>query len=98
MQVILVKPFRTAAGNNLNVYRMMVQMVIMYVGLFYMTNTTEEGGFITDEYSFFNISMFLVFIVLNLVVFYQWMRNISINILKMIFVKNVGLFKLLTFN
>ena len=73
-------------------------MLIMYVGLFYMTSKSPKTDVFVSDDSYFNIGMFLTITILNMAVFYQWFKIIALNILLMVFVRNIKLFKLVTLN
>jgi hypothetical protein len=71
-------------------------MTLMYVGLFYMTNGKHE--FIKSDTSAFHwfISPFILFP--SVWFFYSWVKTIIINSLKLIYSKNLQMFRLVTLN
>ena len=95
MLIIKCRPFEDAASNRANIFSQAVHMVLMYIGLYYMTGAGKSYMDPTSGVDW----LCLPFIVgPSLAFFWQWLREIVTGLLVLAFHRNKGLFKLVTLN
>ena len=68
----------------------------MYVGLFYMTGAQTQ--LIKDPTSAFHYVCFPLILVPSLMFFFGWFKIMVVNFLMLIYLQNVKVFRLLTWN
>jgi hypothetical protein len=95
MLVIRHRPFEDEAATRANILSQAVQMLLMYIGLYYMTG--EGESYMDPESGFDWLSMPFI-VIPSLAFFLQWLAKIRTGLLIIAFNSNKGLFKLLTLN
>lgn len=93
MSIIGIKPFANSETNFNNIYSQAIQMLMMYVGLFYMTGSGK--AYMVDSAPIHWILM-PVNIFPSIVFFYRWGKKLIIIILCLIYNRSREMFVMVT--
>lgn len=75
--IIKIEPFNNATTNYNNIYSQVIQILFMYIGLFYITGYGEAY---MDEDSVMNWILLLLNIVPTVIFFYRWIQLVMMHV------------------
>lgn len=92
--VMIMKPIESQTSTNINIFSQLLNLMFLYLGMFYATG--NEEWYMKNDVS--NI-LFVILIFFPIIYFYYWfIQQIFLNCLIMIFLWNRKIFQLITLN
>lgn len=76
--IIKIEPFNNATTNYNNIYSQVIQILFMYIGLFYITGYGEAY---MGEDSVMNWILLLLNIVPTVIFFYRWIQLVMVQVI-----------------
>jgi len=96
MLQLRTRPFTDNAQHAATAESQNIQMILMYVGLCYMTNAHYD--LIKDPTSAFHYICFPLILIPSLLFFFGWFKIVIVNFLMLIYLENIKVFRLVTWN